>query len=736
MAHAMGAADAKGQATGRVPPLFPGVQLHASAQHIARFWTSFIRLGFCILGAQSLAVLGYLILTPRGDHRATLEDIASSALAVAFGGVLAAPWIGRKSWRVSFNFLMTLSSGVVVALFCLLDGGIDSPVVYLVVLPVISASLVFSVRLVTVCAAAAVAELIAIAIIDSNITSELGLIVLICSFVAGICLFALFATRARVRLVDEDDRIHIELAHRAETDTLTGCLNHGAFYRRLEGEISRFDRYGTVASLVMVDIDLFKTFNDAHGHQAGDAVLAAVGSQIVASARRSDMVARIGGDEFAIILPSTSLGVAYEVACRLLHDIQERSEIGVTCSMGVASLDQLEPTPTRLVRDADEALYQAKIEGRDRVVASSGSRRTVFGPRSEGSIRTTSEDRDLMEQKIRQAERRNSETIALMDAMFDASPIGLCFIDHDFRTLRINSVLAEVNGVPVEDQIGRRVPDVVPPALWKQLEPIYQSVIESGKAIVVDDVVTESPEGSGEMRYWHSTFYPVRLEGDITGIGIAAVDLTDRRELEESEQRLVQSVVAALASTVEIRDPYTSGHQASVALLASAIGAELNLDSKTVSNIELAARIHDVGKVRIPAEILARPGRLTESELAVVREHAQFGADILASCDFSEAIREMVHQHHERLNGSGYPRGLSGDQISLGARVIAVADVVDSMASARPYRQALGIDAALDEILSKRGDLYDPKVVDACVRVIRGGHLSATPSPIPRVSGR
>ena len=170
-----------------------------------------------------------------------------------------------------------------------------------------------------------------------------------------------------------------------------------------------------------------------------------------------------------------------------------------------------------------------------------------------------------------------------------------------------------------------------------------------------------------------------------------------------------------------MRDPYTSGHQQRVAKLAVAIARELSLAEDDIEGLHLAGIIHDVGKVTIPPEILSKPGRLSGVELALIREHAQAGYDIIKGVDFPWPIAQMILQHHERLDGSGYPDGLRGDEILLGARIIAVADVVDAMATHRPYRAAVGIDAALQEIEANRGRLYDPDVVDACLRLHRDG---------------
>lgn len=191
-------------------------------------------------------------------------------------------------------------------------------------------------------------------------------------------------------------------------------------------------------------------------------------------------------------------------------------------------------------------------------------------------------------------------------------------------------------------------------------------------------------------------------------------------ELKESEKKLKTSLldsITALAAIVEMRDPYTAGHQRRVAQLAIAIARELRLPEEQVEGVHLAGVVHDVGKIRVPAEILSKPGRLTELEMAIIREHAQNGYEILKSIDFPWPIAQIVRQHHERQDGSGYPQGLRSEQIMLEARIVAVADVVEAMSSHRPYRPALGTDCALQEMERGRGTFYDAAVVDACSRL-------------------
>ncbi|MBW2028444.1 MAG: HD domain-containing protein [Deltaproteobacteria bacterium] len=184
-------------------------------------------------------------------------------------------------------------------------------------------------------------------------------------------------------------------------------------------------------------------------------------------------------------------------------------------------------------------------------------------------------------------------------------------------------------------------------------------------------------------------------------------------------QRSMEGVIHAMALTIETRDPYTAGHQARVTRLAVSIGQELNLSPKEIEGIRMAGMIHDVGKIAVPAEILSKPGDLTDIEFSLIKTHPTVGYHILKDIDFPYPIAQIVLQHHERLDGSGYPKGASGDQILIQAKIIAVADVVEAMASHRPYRPSLGVDKALWEIGENRGVLYDPEVAELCIRLIR-----------------
>ena len=220
--------------------------------------------------------------------------------------------------------------------------------------------------------------------------------------------------------------------------------------------------------------------------------------------------------------------------------------------------------------------------------------------------------------------------------------------------------------------------------------------------------------------------YLVKGQGDANLIR-RTVNYAIERKRHEEEQRVqadrlkrtLMQTVHAVSLTIEMRDPYTAGHQRRVAQLATAIGRHMGLDKERINGLQTGALIHDIGKINVPADFLSRPGHLSDAAFHVIMAHPQVGHDIVQGIEFPWPVATMILQHHERLDGSGYPNGISGDDIILEARILAVADVVEAISSHRPYRPSLGIEAALDEIRRNAGDHYDPAVVGACEEVIR-----------------
>jgi PAS domain S-box-containing protein/putative nucleotidyltransferase with HDIG domain len=233
-------------------------------------------------------------------------------------------------------------------------------------------------------------------------------------------------------------------------------------------------------------------------------------------------------------------------------------------------------------------------------------------------------------------------------------------------------------------------------------------VDKKSKQIPVDYSYAPIKDGSGEEL------------GSVLVLRDISERMRSQQELKQSLeklQRILQETIQSISRIVETRDPYTAGHQRRVANLACAIAQELGLSKDRIDGIRMAGAIHDIGKLYVPAEILSKPTKLNETEMALVKSHPQIGYEILKGIEFPWPVAEIVLQHHERMLGNGYPNGLKGEEILLEARIMGVADVVEAMSSHRPYRPALGLKKALEEISRYRGYYYDPIVVDACVKL-------------------
>ncbi len=223
--------------------------------------------------------------------------------------------------------------------------------------------------------------------------------------------------------------------------------------------------------------------------------------------------------------------------------------------------------------------------------------------------------------------------------------------------------------------------------------------------------------------------YPVSVNGRSSLLSIAR-DVSLRVEATRRLEEALEVTIGALAATAEQRDRYTAGHQKRVTKLACAIATRMGITEGQLAGLRVASLMHDIGKMAIPAEILSKPGRLSPNELNLIKEHPATAYGILKGIDFPWPVAEIVLQHHEHLDGSGYPRGLKGDEITIEAQILAVADVVEAMSTHRPYRPALGVKAALAEIESKKGILYDANVVDACIEVFSSGEFAFEDQPL------
>lgn len=220
--------------------------------------------------------------------------------------------------------------------------------------------------------------------------------------------------------------------------------------------------------------------------------------------------------------------------------------------------------------------------------------------------------------------------------------------------------------------------------------------------------------------YFQTSLSPIfDEEGKVQEVVAVGRDITSRKKAEQKVQKAMDATIETISKIVDTRDPYTSGHQHRVTQLALRIAQELKLSQNQIEAIRIASLIHDIGKIGIPSEILTKPSKLSDLEFSLIKSHPQLGYNILKDIDFPYPISQIVLQHHERLNGSGYPNKLKAEEILLEAKIIGVADVVEAMSSHRPYRAALGIEAALEEIFKNKGILYDSEVVDACIKLFK-----------------
>jgi diguanylate cyclase (GGDEF)-like protein/putative nucleotidyltransferase with HDIG domain len=375
----------------------------------------------------------------------------------------------------------------------------------------------------------------------------------------------------------ENAQLYAQLEQKSRIDGLTGLFNRRHFEERLNEEVSRHSRYGSMFSIFMIDLDHFKVYNDTYGHPAGDVLLSQIGKIIKTSVRNVDHAFRYGGDEFVVILPQTGGDDAYAVAERVRGQIageMEKKAIAVTCSIGLASYPPDGVVADELVNAADNALYHAKRTGGNRVFLSS-------------------------------------------------------------------KILSE----PLDD-------------------------------------------------------------GGIPGID------TKRSSL---------SAVYALVSAVEARDPYTYGHSKKVNTYAVALAEAVGLSSDDVSKLSTAALLHDIGKIGVPDTVLNKKGKLSGEDWEAIKTHPKLGASIVSNIpNLVPCVSSILH-HHERWDGGGYPEGLKGEDIPLGARILAVVDSFEAMTSARPYRPAWSLEEVVKELRQSAGTQFDPKLVEVFIGIIEAG---------------
>ena len=296
----------------------------------------------------------------------------------------------------------------------------------------------------------------------------------------------------------------------------------------------------------------------------------------------------------------------------------------------------------------------------------------------------------------------------------------LFLTDDKGRITYISRSVYSVSGYTASEIVGRSFQELIYPEdlpfIVEQFQKRLSGIIEPSEYRLISK--------SGEVIWIRSSSRPIFRENKIVGLRGIFTDISRRKKAEEQLkknferlQKSISGVVQAMALTVETRDPCTSGHQVRVAKLATMIARKMNFSSEQAEGVNMAAAIHDIGKISVPAEILSKPSRLSDIEFQLIQIHPEAGYNIVKDIEFPWPIATIILQHHERINGSGYPKGLKGEEILPETRILSVADVVEAISSHRPYRPAYGIDFALEEISNMKGILYDTAVVDACLRL-------------------
>jgi PAS domain S-box-containing protein len=335
--------------------------------------------------------------------------------------------------------------------------------------------------------------------------------------------------------------------------------------------------------------------------------------------------------------------------------------------------------------------------------------------RARGALLSVLEDQREAQSRLRESEER-------FRGMLEQN-IAAIFMVEEGRLTFANRRAGEILGRAPEELMGRGMLQLVARADRRRL------------------VATLRRLQSGESKAEEETFGALRKDGTVAEVGTHAVlatlrgkqavlgiaqDIGERRKAQEEIARYISRLEGSMLATleavslmVELRDPYTSGHERRVGDLAAAIGVEMGLGEHVVKGLRLTGHVHDIGKISAPAEILAKPGVLTSMEFQLIKSHCQSGYDVLKRVDFPWPVAEVILQHHERLDGSGYPRGLRGEEILVEARIISVADVVEAMTNHRPYRAGLGLAKALAEIEDGSGTRYDAQVCAACLTLFR-----------------
>ena len=668
------------------------------------------------------------------------------------------------------------------------------------------------------------------------------------------------------------------LERQTEIDSKTGLFNHSYFKKQIESELARSNRFDRPLSVIIADLDLLRNINNTYGHLAGDEVLIGVAKAMKQAFRDYDVVCRFGGEEFAVLLPETTLSQACERAEALRRTIEDLefsvqtslTPIRATMSFGVAQREDFSQDQDEIVHNADLALYHSKLSGRNRTFAFANNQYVDFpSARTNKSVpeqpatdpvdtvsnsrsnpaestprgadnRVPEQDQVLPETSMEKAHTKRSKRVV---NLFIGSLALLAILAYGFVTawkpvlddpwnydwlglLAISVLIGISEGFSIDLYIRKSsvstsaIPLLVAYLVFGPLGVIVASLVLAISLVIkyrspfsrfVFNLSNHILVGSltiGLLRLaggnFLELFYPVQIllslgaalsQYAITtwmvaigmsldlehsaapiwrehfswlapyyvGIGLIAYALifgyrhdhvsglllmvipmallrisqmqyiertrnvvTELREKNqilkknsEEIQELNEGLLSTLSEIVDLRDPYVLGHSKQVSRLAAEIARLLGLNEKQIDLIRKAGQLHDIGKLGIPTELLSKPGKLTPEEYQTIKGHAAIGGELVKNSPSLRPIAPIIRHHHEYYNGMGYPDGLAGNKISIGARIVAVADAIEAMTSDRPYRRVLSLQQAVDELIRCSGSQFDPLVVGVAVSMLK-----------------
>jgi diguanylate cyclase (GGDEF)-like protein len=589
-----------------------------------------------------------------------------------------------------------------------------------------------------------------------------------------------FGTLAALAIDNAD--IRARLQWQVVTDHLTGLHNHRYFQERLAEEVARSMRQHTSVSLLVFDIDDFKWINDGYGHLIGDQVLQELAAACRAVCRAEDPICRIGGEEFAIILPGQSVPQAAVLADRMLdvaRALKLPFDLRITISIGMAEAPRQATGPRHLYAGADAALLAAKAAGKDRMIVF-GSEEFAHATEWQGQAwrpgaqrpahaavwrRPKGElpDLNLTEMSSLAQMRMLHKLASRMTRLNDEASIGEVItaelrglIDyHNCRVYMLDEPTQMLIPVTFRGELSEYEGETFDALVTRVGEGATGRAVERRETIYVPDAAkcefAVQIEGTPEI---DETILAVPLLYGERATGVIVLSRLGLDQFDENERRLLEvlafnaatafenarlikgereaarnleeaylSTVEALANALEAQDSHTHDHARALAEMVIAVGRELGIEGAELRTLELAALFHDIGKIGVASEIIRKPGPLTPEERAEMNRHPEIGAQIIAPVPFLQPLVPIVRACHEHWDGTGYPLGLRGKHIPVEARIILVCDAFDAMTSDRPYRRALSVSEALARLQRGAGAQFDPVAADAFVRLFRAGRI-------------